>query len=62
MGPLRMCLVTDPEAVEQILVTRNHDVKKSPFYEAMSRVLGQGLLTSVSDDEDHLEDFKDYMP
>jgi len=46
MGPLRMCLVTDPAAVEQILVTRNHEVKKSPFYEAMSRVLGQGLLTS----------------
>jgi prevent-host-death family protein len=24
--------------------------------------LGKGLLTVVSDDEDHLQDFKEYMP
>ncbi|MFN2545146.1 MAG: cytochrome P450 [Actinomycetota bacterium] len=51
MGPLRMCLVTDPQGVEQVLVTRNHDIHKSPFYEAMKRVLGEGLLTS--EDEFH---------
>src|SRR5438105_4145839 len=49
MGPFRMCLVTDPDAIEQILVTRNHDIHKSPFYDAMKRVLGEGLLTSEGD-------------
>ena len=24
--------------------------------------LGQGMITIISDDNDHLEDFKDYMP
>jgi cytochrome P450 len=49
MGPLWLCLVTHPDAVETVLVGRNHDVHKSPFYEAMKRVLGEGLLTSEDD-------------
>ena len=51
MGPLWLTLVTDPAGIEQILVTKNHDIHKSPFYEAMKRVLGEGLLTS--EDEFH---------
>src|SRR5919201_1257958 len=46
LGPFQACLVTHPEAIETVLVGRNHDVHKSPFYEAMKRVLGEGLLTS----------------
>jgi cytochrome P450 len=46
LGPFPACIVTHPDAIETVLVGRNHDVQKSPFYEAMSRVLGQGLLTS----------------
>src|SRR2546423_13179277 len=49
LGPFRACLVTDPDAVETVLVGRNHDIHKSPFYEAMKRVLGEGLLTSEDD-------------
>ena len=49
LGPFQANLVTHPEAIETVLVGRNHDVHKSPFYEAMSRVLGQGLLTSEDD-------------
>src|SRR5438309_10107465 len=49
LGPIRACLVTHPDAVETVLVGRNHDAHKSPFYEAMKRVLGEGLLTSEDD-------------
>src|SRR5919204_4918776 len=51
LGPFQACLVTHPEAIETVLVGRNHDIHKSPFYEAMKRVLGEGLLTS--EDEFH---------
>ena len=49
MGPLHLNLVTHPEDVETVLVRRNHDIHKSPFYDAMKRVLGEGLLTSEDD-------------
>ena len=49
LGPFQANLVTHPNAIETVLVGRNHDVHKSPFYEAMGRVLGQGLLTSEDD-------------
>jgi cytochrome P450 len=51
LGPFTANLLTDPDAVETVLVGRNHDVHKSPFYGAMKRVLGEGLLTS--EDEFH---------
>jgi cytochrome P450 len=53
LGPFRACLVTHPDAIETVLVGRNHDVHKSPFYEAMKRVLGEGLLTSEDDFHRH---------
>ena len=51
LGPFQANLVTHPDAIETVLVGKNHDVHKSPFYEAMKRVLGEGLLTS--EDEFH---------
>jgi cytochrome P450 len=51
LGPFTANLLTHPDAIETVLVGRNHDVHKSPFYEAMKRVLGEGLLTS--EDEFH---------
>jgi cytochrome P450 len=51
LGPFTANLITHPDAIETVLVGRNHDVHKSPFYEAMKRVLGEGLLTS--EDELH---------
>src|SRR6266540_414049 len=49
LGPFQANLVTHPDAIETVLVGRNHDVHKSPFYEAIKRVLGEGLLTSEDD-------------
>jgi cytochrome P450 len=49
LGPFQANLVTHPDAIETVLVGKNHDVHKSPFYEAMKRVLGEGLLTSEDD-------------
>jgi cytochrome P450 len=49
LGPFTANLLTHPDAIESVLVGRNHDVHKSPFYEAMKRVLGEGLLTSEDD-------------
>src|SRR5438094_2886789 len=49
LGPFQANLVTHPDAIETVFVGRNHDVHKSPFYEAMKRVLGEGLLTSEDD-------------
>src|SRR5437588_4999926 len=51
LGPFQANLLTHPDAIETVFVGRNHDVHKSPFYEAMKRVLGEGLLTS--EDEFH---------
>jgi cytochrome P450 len=45
-GPFHVCVVNHPDAIERVLVGRNHDFKKDPFYEQMKRVLGEGLLTS----------------
>src|SRR5579871_1696744 len=40
------CLLNDPAAIEHVLVTHYQDFTKSIDYRALSRVLGQGLLTS----------------
>src|SRR5437588_7035021 len=46
LGPFQANLLTHPDAIETVFVGKNHDVHKSPFYEAMKRVLGEGLVTS----------------
>src|SRR5579864_9165484 len=40
------CLINNPAALEQVLVTESQNFTKSMDYRALSRVLGQGLLTS----------------
>jgi cytochrome P450 len=41
-----VCLINDPAAIEQVLVIQNQNFTKSLDYRALSRILGQGLLTS----------------
>jgi cytochrome P450 len=40
------CLINDPGGIEHVLVTDHRNFTKSMDYRALSRVLGQGLLTS----------------
>jgi cytochrome P450 len=40
------CLINDPAGIERVLVTDHQKFTKSMDYRALSRVLGQGLLTS----------------
>jgi cytochrome P450 len=40
------CLINDSAGIEQVLVTESRNFTKSVDYRALSRVLGQGLLTS----------------
>jgi len=40
------CLINDPAGIERVLVTDHQNFTKSMDYRALSRVLGQGLLTS----------------
>jgi cytochrome P450 len=40
------CLINDPAGIEHVLVTDHRSFTKSMDYRALSRVLGQGLLTS----------------
>jgi cytochrome P450 len=40
------CLINDPAGIEWVLVTDHQNFTKSMDYRALSRVLGQGLLTS----------------
>lgn len=46
MGPYRGLLLYHPDAIEEVLVTRNRDFVKSPGVRLLSRVLGDGLLLS----------------
>ncbi len=53
---------------DELILTRNHQpvaklVREKPP-ERKPRVpgLGKGMITIVSDDEDHLKDFAEYMP
>lgn len=40
------CMINDPAGIERVLVTDYQNFTKSMDYRALSRVLGQGLLTS----------------
>jgi len=53
---------------DEVILTRNHQrvaklVSEMPP-ERKPRVpgLGKGMITSISDDEDHMKDFAEYMP
>jgi cytochrome P450 len=43
------CAVTDPAAIEQVLVAKSHNFTKSQDYKALHSILGEGLLTSEGD-------------
>ena len=45
-GGVPICLLTHPDAVEQVLVTNSSNFVKSRAYRAISRILGKGLLTN----------------
>ena len=45
-GPRRGLLLYHPDAIEEVLVTRNRDFIKSPGVRLLSRLLGNGLLLS----------------
>src|SRR5262245_11236557 len=45
-GPRRGLLIYHPEAIEEVLVTRNRDFVKSPGVRLLARVLGSGLFLS----------------
>lgn len=46
LGPQRVCLVTDPQLIQRILVNDNKLFKKGRFLEMARELLGDGLLTS----------------
>jgi cytochrome P450 len=49
MGPFRILLVYHPDAIEELLVTRNRDFIKSPGVRLLRPLLGGGLLLSEGD-------------
>jgi cytochrome P450 len=49
MGPFRMLLIYHPDAIEELLVTRNRDFIKSPGVQLLRPLLGDGLLLSEGD-------------
>ena len=49
LGRLRMMLVNDPEAIREVLVTKNDSFTKSPALRNAKVTLGEGLLTSEGD-------------
>jgi len=46
LGPNELYLVSDPDLVRDVLVTRHRSFHKSRAYEEAKRLLGNGLLTS----------------
>ena len=56
-----------PVIEEEIVITREEQpvaklVGSRPARKPRQPGSGKGMLTSVSDDDEHLEDFKEYMP
>jgi antitoxin (DNA-binding transcriptional repressor) of toxin-antitoxin stability system len=53
---------------DEVILTRNHQPvaklvsEKPPERKPRVPGLGKGMITIVSDDEDHLKDFAEYMP
>jgi cytochrome P450 len=48
-GPYRVYLLSHPDLVREVLVTRHHSFMKSQVLQEAKRVLGEGLLTSEGD-------------
>jgi cytochrome P450 len=49
MGPFRLVIVNRPEDVRHVLVTNRDNYRKSPSYQVLKAVLGNGLITSEGD-------------
>ena len=49
LGPYRMLLLYHPDAIEELLVTRNRDFVKSPGLHRLRPLVGNGLFLSESD-------------
>lgn len=49
MGPFRLVLINRPEDVRHVLVQNRDNYRKSPSYEILKTVLGNGLITSEGD-------------
>lgn len=49
-GPFPGLMITDPAAIEEVLVTKNRDFRKSPATRRVSVVTGNGILTSEGED------------
>ena len=49
LGPFRILLIYHPDAIEEVLVTRNRDFVKSPGVRLLRPLLGDGLLLSEGD-------------
>jgi cytochrome P450 len=49
LGPYRMLLVYHPDAIEELLVTRNRDFVKSPGVRRLRPLVGDGLFLSEGD-------------
>ena len=49
IGSLNMLLVNDPDAIREVLVTKNDSFTKSPALRNAKVTLGEGLLTSEGD-------------
>ena len=46
LGPRTLILVSDPELIRELLVTRDRELVKSPALQRARQLLGEGLLTS----------------
>lgn len=49
LGPYRIHVVSNPEAIKYVLSTNNANYRKSDFYQGLVPALGQGLVTSDGD-------------
>jgi cytochrome P450 len=49
LGPRRALLIYHPDAIEEVLVTRNRDFIKSPGVRILARLLGNGLFLAQGD-------------
>ena len=46
MPPFKLCVVNDPDLVQEVLISKGRRFKKSYEYASLTRVLGNGLVTS----------------
>lgn len=49
LGPMKLTLLSHPDHVEDVLVTRNKLFQKSRFVDTLRPVIGEGLLSSEDD-------------